>query len=492
MPQKAARNPGLLKREDYFTAMAMHNRVFGGVAHRWPTATAASLLLFALLACSPHMPNDAAPLVAGGPSFSVPSSSRTDASRWWLAFDDPILLNLVERALADNLTLKQGYARLRQARAIAGQATADRFPAMDGGASENAEWTADGAHDENIVLELTLSWEIDLWQRLAAAQKAAILEQQASADDLQAAALLLSSQVTDVYCQLVEQRLQADLLAEQIESSRTYLELIRLRFANGASHAVDVLQQQQQLAAIQAQRPLVQARIRTLENRLQVLLGQSPEAQEIDLAGKLPSLPPLPAIGIPADLLLARPDLRVLHRRLQAADYRVAGAVADRLPRLTIGGAGGFSGKRLTGDGLFLSLFGEALAPLIDWGKRKAEVDRREAMVEELAASYSERYLTAIEEVENALWQERRQEEHLGVLAGQLGVARLNLSESRNRYLQGATDYLPVLTALQSLQRLERDILLKKRELLSFRILLYRALGGSDPLPLAGKEAPQA
>jgi outer membrane protein TolC len=134
----------------------------------------------------------------------------------------------------------------------------------------------------------------------------------------------------------------------------------------------------------------------------------------------------------------------------------------------------------LSSDGLFVSLFGEAIAPLVDWGRRKAEVDKRKAIIKEEIARYSQAYLVAIEEVENALWQEKEQVELIKALDEQFRISKATLSESRNRYIQGLSDYLPVLTALQALQRLERDILLQQRQLISIRILLYRALGGSD------------
>jgi outer membrane protein TolC len=127
--------------------------------------------------------------------------------------------------------------------------------------------------------------------------------------------------------------------------------------------------------------------------------------------------------------------------------------------------------------------------PIIDWGRRKSEVEKNEAMFREELAEYSEAYLTAIEEVENALWQERHQKELLKALEDQISIARSNLAETRNRYRQGLTDYLPVLTALQSLQRLERDILSSQRQLISIRILLYRAIGGSRLMSVSHEPA---
>jgi outer membrane protein TolC len=145
-----------------------------------------------------------------------------------------------------------------------------------------------------------------------------------------------------------------------------------------------------------------------------------------------------------------------------------------------LGGSGGFQGSEFTTDGLFLSLFGDLVAPLIDWGERKAEVERRQAIVNEELARYTQVFLVAIEEVENALWLEQQQKELIDAVNEQLRIAKANLSETRSRYMQGLSDYLPVLAALQSVQTLEREILLRQRQLILIRILLYRALGGQN------------
>jgi outer membrane protein TolC len=148
------------------------------------------------------------------------------------------------------------------------------------------------------------------------------------------------------------------------------------------------------------------------------------------------------------------------------------------LPKIDLTAGAAFK-DRISTEGILLSMLIEAAAPVIDWDRRESEVDRREAIFMEELARYSHSYLTAIEEVENALWQEKYQHDLLKALRTQISIARSNLTESGHRYQQGLTDYLPVLAALQSLQRLERDILTAQRRLVSFRILLYRALGGS-------------
>ena len=441
------------------------------------------ILSLLLANCTPHTVNEnRTPLVDSSPTYSLPVAEdpQKQTKYWWEEFNDPLLSGLITRTLSDNFTLKQANQRIRQAQAVSKQSTAQLYPQVTGYLSGTSIWTNDGEQTERYLAQVELSWEADLWNRLSSRSKVAFLEAQASRDDLEAIALILSSQVAEIYFQIIEQQLQLALLDRQIEIGEKFYSLTKLRFANGAASIVDVYQQGQQLAATRTQLPIARAKLYTLNNRLYVLLGSAPEHKSPQTIGSLPQLPPLPELGIPADLLTNRPDLRSLHKNLVAADYLVAEAEANRLPQIRLGGSGGFQGSDFTSDGLFRSLFGDLAAPLIDWGARKAEVEKRQAIVEEELARYTQVFLVAIEEVENALWLEQQQQEHIDAVHEQLRIAKANLLETRRRYMQGLSDYLPVLAALQSAQDLEREILLRQRQLILFRILLYRALGGQN------------
>jgi len=427
----------------------------------------------------------AGPAVAGGEAFSISVDGVDPNRRWWRELGDERLTAMVERALADNLGLQQARRRIEQAEALRRQATVRLLPALDGGASAERLWPdEDAERSDSLAGNLTLSWEADLWGRLTSARAASARDASAARADLQATALLLSAEVAGAYVEAAEQRLQLALLARQVKAGQTLLDLIELRFGQGFASVVDVYQQRQQLASTRAQEPLLRSRLRVLENRLKVLVARSPAGAPPEVGAALPVLPALPRPGVPSALLTNRPDLRRIRQRMLAADHRVAEAVADRLPRLQLGLDRGYRGTefdRLTPEGLFTALMADLTGPLIDWGLREAEVRRRKAVVAEEVLRLSEAYLTAIEEVENALWRERRHRELIVALDKELTVARSNLAETRIRYSQGLTDYLPVLAAVQSLQALERNLLTRRRELVSIRILLYRALGGSPP-----------
>lgn len=449
------------------------------------------LTLSALLGCTAHtVSQDIDPLVSVDDTYSFSYTGIEPHSRWWEAFEDSQLDNLIRESLSNSLTLQQAAARIEQAVAQEKQERSFLFPMLSGNASGNTGWTGEQKREDDFSSSLNLAWEIDLWGKLSSARKASAHEITASREDLEAAALLLTSQVADTYFQILEQKLLHALLNRQITVGETLLDLTELRFQYGEASIVDVFQQREQLASTRSQFPGVLASLRILENRLSVLLGRAPHEPFSGLTGGLPKLPELPSAGVPLELLQNRPDLRRIQNELAAADYRIAEAVADRLPEFNLTGSGGLK-SILGSEGLFLNLLLESTAPLIDWGQRSAEVEERKARFREELLRYSQAYLIAIEEVENALLQEKFQADLLESLENRLSISRSTLSETRNRYRQGLTDYLPVLSSLQSLQELERDIILRRRQLVSFRILLYRSLGGAPFMSTSSQPSEQ-
>ena len=428
------------------------------------------------------------PAVSGGKAFTISADGVEAPNRWWRSLGDRKLTALVEKALSNNLGLQQARLRIEQAESLERQAATSLYPALDAGADTGREWPDVGVkYTDSLAGSLTLSWEADLWQRLTSIRRAAGADMAASREDLQATALLLAGEVAETYLGIVEQKRQHALLTRQVEVSKMLLDRVKFRFGMGDANSsiVAVYQQRQQLASTEAQFPLIRARRRVLANRLKVLVARSPTDSPEPASEDLPVLSPLPKTGVPSSLLTNRPDLRRIRYQLIAADHRVGEAVADRLPRLQIGLERGYDStnfRRLTSEGLFTSLMADLAGPVFDWGQRQAEVRRRRAIVKERLLELSEAYLTAIEEVENALWRERRQRELIKALDKELDIARNNLKETRMRFGGGVLDdYLPVLVAVQSLQALERNLLTRRRELVSIRILLYRALGGAQP-----------
>ncbi|MBU0639648.1 MAG: efflux transporter outer membrane subunit [Planctomycetes bacterium] len=478
-------------------------------------------------------------------SYSSPAGVPDLPPRWWEEFGSCELNALVEQALAENLTLRQAWARLDQAGAAAVQVGSSLYPAvtLEGGASyehrrntQEATWpsraaqlrdaatgavtsaitetlraqlgsssASTGAPDSastaqssgssaagtgtmrirtdsrQFSLGLAASYELDLWGRIWAQRRAAQLGVQASREDLQTAAMTLVAEIVSRWLDILEQQAQQELLRKQLETSRTYLELVELRFRKSLVSALDVYQQRQVVASVEKQLPLTKAREQVLRHELAVLVGQPPTTQCTLGEYNLSAIPPLPKTGIPADLLFSRADIRSAYARLQSADFDVAAARADRLPALRLTGRAAYSAGELEllFDDWFANLAANLTAPLFDGFRRQAEVDRTRAVVEERLAAYRLAVLTAIREVEDALVQEREQHAYLAALQTQLTIAEDTLQQAAQRYRRGLNDYLPVLNALETTQQLTRDVLAARRDLLVFRVNLYRALGGS-------------
>ena len=434
-----------------------------------------------------HRGGESAPPVAVPQAFSAGGEAEAP-ERWWTAFGDGELDRLVATALADNLDLRAAYERLRAARAVTRRERSGLFPELDATADAEAR-RSEFVDDEGLTAGFSASYEVDLWGRVRATADAAEFRAEATRADYEAAALSLSGEVARTWYALVEARRQAEVLREQIESNRQVLELLENRFGSGQVRGVDLLRQEQLVESTREQLAVVRADLETLEHGLSVLLGSPPGPAVGAEDARLPRLPPLPETGAPAELVRRRPDLAAARERLRAADRELAAAVSNRYPRVNLTG----SLTTATEDPSdFLrdwlgTAAGDVVAPLLDGGERRAEVDRTEAVRRQRLLEYGQTVLEAFREVEDALARERRQAERVRRLREQLDLARRAYEQLRVEYLNGVSDYIDVLTALTEQQELRRELLRERRRRVVFRIDLYRALAG--PIPESGGES---
>jgi outer membrane protein, multidrug efflux system len=440
--------------------------------------------IVAIDGCTPFAPRHRQPEKQLLPSaFSLPSQQWEPDQRWWEAFNDPQLNDLIEEALSHNFSLQQSWARLRQAQALAVSSGASLFPELDLGASASSEHhhTDTTESVETYSLGLIGSYEIDLWGRIRSERQAARLSATASREDLNTAAITLSASIATRWIGIISQRMQKQLLIQQLNANQTLLDLVELRFRKSLASAVDVFQQRQLVEQSRAQLPLVEQAERRLLNELALLLGRTPFNLPQIHAGSLKIPADLPPAGIPAQLLADRPDIQAAAKRLEAADWNVAAARADRLPQISLSAEAGYQADKLSllVDNWLTRLAANMTAPLFDGRRRAAEVQRLQAVVAENLAAYRQTVLTAMQEVENALVDEAKLREHLNGLRAQLEAARNALNEARRRYRNGLSDYLPVLTQLLSVQQLERTQIQRRADLLTARVDLYRSLGGT-------------
>jgi multidrug efflux system outer membrane protein len=456
-------------------------------------------IFLGMVSCSPFTPREIPDAAGELPETYTLFNGQAEVSLpWWESVGSIELNRLISEALAESFTLKEAWARLQQSRALAVQAGADRYPHLEGFASadlstqRHAKLASGGSDgDDTYTLGLLSSYELDLWGRIRSQREAALTTVAATHGDLQTAGITIAAEVAKRWTQILSQRLQKQLLERQLENSLIFLDLIELRFRKAMVSALDVYQQKQVVENIRARIPLVEAQTQLLSHELAVLLGRPPRADLGLSQTELPEIDRLPAVGLPADLLANRPDVRAAGMRLKVAQWQVAAARANRLPalQLTAGAQYGASHLDLLFDTWLLRLAADLTAPLLDGGRRAAEVDRTQAQVDENLWHYRQTVLTAIKEVEDALESETRQREHINGLESVMAAARRGLEEAIQRYRRGLSDYLPVLTQLIAVQDLERDLIVQQEALIRYRIALHRSLGGGwieAPASLAG------
>jgi len=413
------------------------------------------------------------------------------AERWWQATGDTTLSHLIEAALAASPGLQASYARLAQAEAAARRERASLFPslALQGAAShtEQSDDSPTRRDFTSLSSGAAASYELDLWGRLGSLREAAALDREASREDLRTAAITLSAQVASTWYQLVEQREQLRVLAEQMDLNEQTLELVTLRFRRGQAGATDVLRQRQLVESTRGSMATAESRRAVLANSLALLLGETPGTWKAPPASAgADDLLPLPATGLPVDLVRRRPDVARVYLALLAADQRAAAAVAARFPRLSISGQVTTSGEEV-GD-LFhnwlANLAANLALPVIDGGQRRADVARTRAVAAERLHLYEQAVLSAIGEVESGLAQERQQRTYVASLQTQLELSQQVIERTRDSYTSGAAQYLQVLDVLRTHQQLERTVLAADRQLKTLRIDLYRALAGGWDMPV--------
>ena len=416
-------------------------------------------------------------------TYSLYEEAVPAPDRWWETFGSEELNLLITETLDTNLTLKIFLARLEQSQALAVQAGADRSPDLNlrAGASETSRSIGDQTvSDSSFNLSLVSNWELDFWGRVRAEYSAALLDVEASREDLYAATFTLASEVTLKWLEVISVRSQLALYQEQLETNQTILELMELRYLKGLANVLDIYQQRQAVAENEAGFPQLEARLQTLLHDLAVLGGKPPRAELGLKTAKFPDLSGQPEAGIPADLLSRRPDLRAAGLKLRAAESQVAAARADKLPAVNLSATAGFRSATFSDllERWLTTLATNLTWPLYTSGKKTAAVTRQEKIVEERLAFYGQAVLNAIREVEDAMVREHRQTDYIESLNRQLEISRNGFREAVSRYRKGLSDYLPVLTALTSTQRLERTIVQARLERLNQRVKLHRALGG--------------
>ena len=438
----------------------------------------------------------------------VTPAESADLTEWWTQLDDPLLTGLIAEAVAGNTDLHSAEARLREARARRAYSAADRFPTLEVNGSATRTQTGEAAGGSDRTAELYAAgfdagWELDLFGGKRRALEAATAELQASEADLHDVLVSTAAEVALNYVELrtYEQRLRVagDNLAAQEE---TY-DLTRWRAMAGLTTDLDVAQALYVLEQTRAALPPLRAGAAQARNRLAVLLGLNPGALVQRLAEETP-IPEAPlsiAIGVPAEVIRQRPDVRGAERRLAAQTAQVGVATAARYPSFSLFGSIGLeslSADRLLTSAARTSVIGGSFATtLFDAGRLRQNVEIENALQAQAFADYRSTVLTALEDVEGALVDYANQHERRRSLQAATVAARDATALAREQYSTGLIDFQTVLDAERSRLALDDELAVSEGEAASNLIRLYKALGGGwRPLAMrvgaaaAGSEQP--
>lgn len=423
-------------------------------------------------------------------TYTKPQNLKApEVDQWCSDFGDKKLKSLIDQAFSKNLNMRLAWVRLKQSQTVARQVASNLYPTVDASAQATRQQTAFNSPQGQFTInnsiyrpQLAAGYEVDLWGRLAAQRKAARLDAKASRADLESIAISVASEVAEAWFDLLQQRQKRKLLDEQIKINERYVELLVLRLQIARASALDVNQQQQQIDSLKNQRLTVAAAEKLAMIRLAALLGQSLNDFKLSVdQSTLPDVPEMPKVGVPAALLQRRPDLRAAQIRLKAANKRIAVAVRSRLPTLRLSASLFLQATAVTEllDTLLWNIAAQAAAPLVDGGRRRADVTLAELRQDEAVLNYANTLLTALNDVERAMLQEQQQVQTIQLLTAQQKKAQQALTLAKDRFQRGLVDYLRVLTTIQALQQLEQGIIDAKRRQLTNRVGLCRALGGT-------------
>ncbi|RMG43452.1 MAG: efflux transporter outer membrane subunit [Candidatus Dadabacteria bacterium] len=465
------------------------------------------ITIMLLSACSPHQVRKFVrpdiKLPAAFVSVKKYEGGKVVNRPWWHEFKSSELNGLVADAFSDNLTLKAAWERLKAARELSIVAGAKRYPALtvNGNAErirlKNPEIRGAINAAQPGVFTFNqfsaggeLSFELDLWKKLAARHAAAFERFKATEADYENTALLLAGNVTELWIKIREERARLIVLKRRRSVEKLLTRLVKMRYLGGIDTAANVHQREVALKAQEVEVLKLKNSLKANLFKLAVLLGKTPGHYKAkSFKDELPELPPFPAGVTPLALIENRPDLKAARYQLQAAEYDLAAAVAERFPQLKVSFGYGFNATFI--EDLFdrerRNTSGSIFFPLFEGGQRRAEAKRKRYIVNSFINNYSEKFLKALEEIETLISFENNQLKKLKLLKEQLNHSSSSLEERIGEYSSGVIDSAPLLLAYDSHQHLKEQYLIQKSALLINRARLYRAFGLQNYLDSSGK-----
>lgn len=468
---------------------------------RWGAVLAALFLSGCTL--PPAYERPGVPVAAQWPTLSANDALPTDVADvaaadlpWQNFVGEPTLQTLIGMALQNNRDLRVAALSIEQARAQYQIRSADLLPTLNVGANANFQSKADDSGSGGISRSYSLgvmmaSWEIDFFGRIASLKESALAQYLATEEARHAAQISLVAAVSNAWLSL---RTNDELLAltEQTLATRNdSLRLMRLRFEQGVTSALD-LHQTESLAAAGRATLAQQQRLRALDvNALTLLVGQSlPAALLSTSKGKAlaPRFAPVPE-GLPSDLLARRPDVRQAEQQLRSANAQIGAARAAFFPRIALTASAGTASSALSG--LFQSgawgwtLAPQALLPIFDAGRNQAGLDSAQVGRDIALAQYEKSIQTAFREVADALAGRATLGEQLSAQQAQAQAEANRFKLADLRYQNGVANYLEVLDAQRALFATQQALAQTQLAQWQNQVVIYKVLGGGW-VPAAG------
>jgi NodT family efflux transporter outer membrane factor (OMF) lipoprotein len=408
---------------------------------------------------------------------------------WWKLYDDPLLTRLITEAAQGNLDIKEAVARVDEARARLGMALGEEVPSLDADASITRYRTSTnnyglGKTETRYAPGVSASWEIDLFGRIRRSVEAAGADFQATREDRTDVMISLYANVALTYLDIRTYQARLAAADANIESQKQVLELTRSKFKYGLATGLEVAQAERVLASSEASVPPLRIELSKSINTMAVLLGRQPGAlhKELSVPREIPLPPAKATLGMPADLLRQRPDIRRAERQLAAQTARIGVATADLYPSLSLTGSFGY--ESVNTNDLFepaSNVF--AFGPSLRWNifsanRIRNQVKAQDAVARQYMLRYESTVLNALNEVENALRSYIEDRVRLEALTRAVDAAGRSVNLSTKLYKQGLVNFQDVLDAQRDQFSLENDLAAARGNSAANFVRLYAALGG--------------
>ncbi len=443
----------------------------------------------------PYAPPVAAPLaqaekwntpLAGG-AAAKPADDATLA-KWWAALNDPLLTSLEERALKANLDVRKAEAKVRQARALRNSARTERQPTVtgSGSASGSRAGSQDGPAQVSQMYSIGLdaSWEPDFYGRIRQTIEAYNADLGAAEESLRDVLVSLTAELALSYVDARSYQSQIAITKANLSKQEETYRLTQARYETGLATELEVQQSRLTVESTRASLPSLETGYQKAVNRVAILLGDRPGAVDAELATvkPVPSIPSEVAVGVPADLVRRRPDIRNAERQVAAQYARVGVATADLYPSFSLSGSIGLDALGITDlftpGALLMSAKGSLQHTIFNRSRIRENIKAQDALLDQQVTTYESTVLTALEDVENALVAFGQEQVRRKSLAEAATAAERAVTLSTELYSAGLKDFLDVLDAQRSLLTLQNQLAQSDATITADLIRLYKALGG--------------